>query len=260
MEARANQMLVRLEGVTKAFGRQVVLDRLDLDVRCGETLVIIGRSGTGKSVTIRHIVGLERPDSGRVVVFGNDLAGLGRRERDALRLRIGFLFQSAALLNWLTVEENVELPLLEHRRNLKRGERRDLVLEKLRVVDMQDARGKYPGEISGGMKKRAALARAIVLEPEIILYDEPTAGLDPVIASTINDLIRETAEKTGATQVVVTHDMESAYRVADRIAMLFQGRIIEEGGPAEIRASANPVVRQFVSGNTKGPITDGVTD
>jgi phospholipid/cholesterol/gamma-HCH transport system ATP-binding protein len=259
MEGRASDVPVRLEGVTKAFGSEVVLDRLDLDVRAGETLVIIGRSGTGKSVTIRHIVGLERPDSGRVVVFGNDLALLGRPGRDALRLRIGYLFQSAALLNWLTVEENVELPLLEHRRHMKRAERHDLVLEKLEVVDMQDARGKYPGEISGGMKKRAALARAIVLEPEIILYDEPTAGLDPVIASTINDLIRETAETTGATQVVVTHDMESAYRVADRIAMLFGGRIIEEGGPAEIRASANPVVRQFISGNTKGPITDGIS-
>lgn len=260
MDASDAAVPVRLEEVTKAFGRQVVLDRLSLDVPAGQTLVIIGRSGTGKSVAIRHVVGLERPDSGRVLVFGDDLALLGRRRRDALRLRIGYLFQSAALLNWLTVEENVELPLVEHRRHMTKAERMERVIEKLELVDMQDARRKYPGEISGGMKKRAALARATVLDPEIILYDEPTAGLDPVIASAINDLILETGKKTGATQVVVTHDMESAYRIADRIAMLFGGTIIEEGGPDEIRSSENPVVRQFVSGNTRGPITDGLAE
>lgn len=256
MTADSQETVVSLQGVVKAFNGHTVLAGVDLDVFKRETLVIIGRSGTGKSVTIRHIVGLESPDSGRVLVFGRDLARTSRREQASMRLRIGFLFQSGALLNWMSIEENVELPLLEHRRDLGRKARKDRVLEKLELVDMQDARHKYPAEVSGGMKKRAALARAIVLEPEIILYDEPTSGLDPVIASTINELILHTAEKLGGTQVVVTHDMESAYRVGDRIAMLYSGRIIAQGTPEEIRSSEDPVVRQFITGDTRGPIME----
>ena len=248
--------VVELREVSKAFGDQKVLDGLSLDVLARETLVIIGRSGTGKSVTIRHMVGLERPDSGQVLVFGKDLAALRKAEMARLRLTMGYLFQSGALLNWMTGEENGELPLLEHRRELSRKERQARVLEKLDLVEMRDARHKYPSEISGGMKKRAALARAIVLAPEIVLYDEPTSGLDPVIASTINELILSTAERLGTTQVVVTHDMESAYRVADRIAMLYGGKIIAVGSPDEIRRSEDPIVKQFVTGNTKGPLTE----
>jgi phospholipid/cholesterol/gamma-HCH transport system ATP-binding protein len=168
---------------------------------------------------------------------------------------MGYLFQSGALLNWMTIGENVELPLREHRRRMSAAEREEKVREKLDLDEMEPARHKYPAEVSGGMKKRAALARAIVLEPEIILYDEPTSGLDPVIANTINDLIVHTREVLGATQIVVTHDMESAYRIADRIAMLYEGKIIEAGSVEEIRSSKNPVVQQFITGNTKGPLS-----
>ena len=249
------EVVVELRGVMKSFGSQEVLRGLDLQVVKRETLVILGRSGSGKSVTIRHIVGLEEPDEGTVLVLGKDLSHIRKEEHKEIRLKMGYLFQSGALLNWLSIEENVELPLLEHRRNMSSSERRNLVREKLRLVEMEPAGKKYPAEISGGMKKRAALARAIVLDPEIILYDEPTSGLDPVIANTINELILHTAETLGTTQVVVTHDMESAYKIADRIAMLYKGKIIAEGTPDEIKRSGDPIVRQFITGSTKGPIT-----
>jgi phospholipid/cholesterol/gamma-HCH transport system ATP-binding protein len=249
--------LVELKQVRKLFGDQRVLDGVDLRVLPKETLVIIGKSGTGKSITLRHMVGLEQPDEGTVLVFGEDISRLDKRGLDRIRLRMGYLFQSGALLNWLTVEENVELPLLEHRRDLHRKARREKVHEKLELVQMQDARGKYPSEISGGMKKRAALARAVVLEPEIVLYDEPTSGLDPVIANAINDLILRTGETLETTQVVVTHDMESAYRIADRIAMLYRGRIVATGTPDEIRDSRDPIVHQFITGDSRGPMTEG---
>jgi phospholipid/cholesterol/gamma-HCH transport system ATP-binding protein len=250
-----NGVVVDFEGVVKSFGEEEVLRGLDLEVRAGETLVIIGKSGSGKSVTIRHIVGIEEPDAGKVRVFGRDISGLGKRELNRIRLRIGYLFQSGALLNWLTVAENVALPLLEHRRRLRAAERRKIVLEKLRLVEMENAADKYPAEISGGMKKRAAFARAVILDPEIILYDEPTAGLDPVIASTINDIIIRTAKTLHPTQIVVTHDMESANRIADRIAMLYGGKIIAVGTPEEIQASKDPVVQQFITGATEGPLS-----
>jgi len=247
-----------LEGVHKAFdGGPPVLAGLDLEVRRRETLVIIGRSGTGKSVMLKHIVGLLQPDRGRVRVFGTDLARVRAKEMLAIRLKIGYLFQSGALLNWLRVDENVALPLIEHRRGLRRAEVDSKVKEKLQLVEMESAAAKYPDEISGGMKKRAGLARAIVLEPEMILYDEPTSGLDPVMASTINDLVIQTREALGVAQVVVTHDMESAFRIADRIAMLYEGRIIAGGTPEEFRRSSDPVVQQFITGSSQGPITDG---
>ena len=251
----ANDVVVELRGVVKSFGAHRVLDGVDLTARKEETLVIIGKSGSGKSVTIKHIVGLEAPDAGEVRVFGKEIARLRRREREQMRLRVGYLFQSGALLNWMTIEENVELPLREHRRQLSATERRDKVVEKLRLVEMEGARSKYPAEVSGGMKKRAALARAIVLEPQIILYDEPTSGLDPVIASAINELIIQTRESLGATQIVVTHDMESAYRIADRIAMLYGGKIIAAGSVDEIRSTQDPIVQQFITGSTTGPLS-----
>jgi len=249
--------VIVLENLHKAFDGVPVLSGVDLRVRKGETLVIIGRSGTGKSVTLKHIIGLLTPDAGRVTVFGQDLSQLGQKELLGLRLRIGYLFQSGALLNWLTIAENVALPLREHRRDLSEEEIHRRVDEKLRLVDMLGARNKLPAEVSGGMKKRAGLARAIVMDPEIILYDEPTSGLDPVMAAAINDLVRRTQRATGATQVVVTHDMQSAYTIGDRIAMLYQGRIIALGTPEEIRESRDPVVRQFVRGEAEGPITQG---
>lgn len=252
---REQNPVVTLKGIHKSFGDFTVLQGVDLEIQCGETLVVIGRSGTGKSVTIRHIVGLLDPDQGTVSVFDQSYAKMSKRARKELSLRLGYLFQSGALLNWMTVAENVALPLLEHRHDVSPKERRERVYEKLRLVHMEDAGNKYPSEISGGMKKRAALARATVLDPEIILYDEPTSGLDPVIANTINELIIHTQEVLNATQVVVTHDMESAYKVGDRIAMLYKGKIIAVGTPQEIRTSENSIVQQFITGSTSGPMS-----
>ncbi|MBN1441402.1 MAG: ABC transporter ATP-binding protein [Planctomycetes bacterium] len=250
----AGSLPVELTGVHKSFGPHAVLRGVDLAVRRRETLVIIGRSGTGKSVALRHVVGLERPNRGEVRVFGHDIQKASRRQIHEIRSRTGFLFQSGALLNWMTIEENVALPLLEHNRRMPPDEVEDRVLAKLKLVGMESARRKLPAQISGGMKKRAALARATVLDPDLVLYDEPTSGLDPVIASTINELINRTREALGTTQIVVTHDMESAYSIADRIAMLCEGRIICLGTPQEIRSSDNPIVQQFIQGKTSGPL------
>ena len=246
-----------LEDVHKSFNGAPVLAGVTLSIEDGETLVIIGRSGTGKSVTLKHIIGLLAPDRGRVRVFGRDIATLSRRELLAMRLKIGYLFQGGALLNWLTVAENVALPLREHRHELQDSEIAEIVRQKLAIVEMLPAHDKYPSEISGGMQKRAGLARAIVMDPAIILYDEPTSGLDPVMASSINQLVRRTQQVTGATQLVVTHDMASAFSIADRIAMLYKGRIIAVGTPDEIKECADPVVAQFIRGDPAGPITNG---
>lgn len=246
--------MVELEDVTKSFGGFRVLHGVGFAVHPRETFVIIGRSGSGKSVTLRHMVGLTQPDAGTVRLFGNDMRHVGRRELAQLRLRLGFLFQTGALLNWMTIEDNVALPLVEHRKDLSSSEILDRVIEKLRLVGMESARSKLPSEISGGMKKRAALARATVLDPALVLYDEPTSGLDPVIASTINELINRTKDTFGTSQVVVTHDMESAYSIGDRIAMLYEGRIVAVGTPDEIQESPEEVVQQFIHGRTEGPL------
>ncbi len=252
--------VIELIDVHKNLSGLWVLRGVHLEVYPRETMVIIGRSGTGKSVTLRHIVGLMGPDQGEVRVLGKNLAGLSTRELEELRLRIGFLFQSGALINWFTIRENVALPLLEHRRHMKASEVEKRVLEKLRLVEMEGAVNKYPAQISGGMKKRGGLARAVILDPEVILYDEPTSGLDPVMAATINELVVHTRDALGVTQVVVTHDMESAYRIADRIAMLFDGKIIALGTPEEIKKHPDPIVQQFITGSSKGPITDKNND
>lgn len=246
MENPSPPAVVSIEKLKKTFDGKVVLAGLDLEVRARETVVILGPSGSGKSLTIRHIVKLETPDSGRVLLFGSDLATARGAELERLRLRVGYLFQSGALINWLTVEENAELPLLEHRPGMRAKERRARVMEKLELLGIAHAAGLYPSEISGGMKKRAALARAIMLEPELVLYDEPTSGLDPIVAETINELILDTAERLGTTQIVVTHDLESAFRVADRIALIHGGRILAQGEPAEIKDSSDPTVRRFL--------------
>jgi phospholipid/cholesterol/gamma-HCH transport system ATP-binding protein len=252
--------VVKLVGVYKSFGNFKVLDGVDLEIFPRETLVIIGQSGTGKSVTLRHIIGLLEPDGGKVEVFGRDLSTLNSKEIKELRRRIGYLFQSGALINWMTIEDNVALPLQERDPKLPATEVHKRVLEKLRLVNMENALHKFPSDISGGMKKRGGLARAIILEPEIILYDEPTSGLDPVIAATVDELVNHTRNTLGVTQVVVTHDMESAYRIADRIAMLYQGKIIAIGTPDEIRSHPDPLVQQFITGSSKGPITSGTEE
>lgn len=248
--------VIELVGVHKTLGGVEVLRGLDLQVFPRETLVIIGRSGSGKSVTLKHIVGLLAPDRGTVRVFGRDVGRASRKQLSAIRLRIGYLFQSGALINWLTVEENVALPLSEHRR-LPREEVSRRVRAALEQVELLEAASKYPSDISGGMKKRAGLARAIIMEPRVVLYDEPTAGLDPVMASSINLLVIRTRESLGVSQVVVTHDMESAFQIADRVAMLYRGRIIAGGTPEELKGSPDPIVQQFISGAPDGPITDG---
>lgn len=253
-----NDVMISLENVSKTLSGRKILDNVTLTVNRGETLVIIGRSGAGKSVTLKHIMGLMYPDAGRVKVTGVDITDFKPRQYYQVRNHIGVLFQGAALLNWMTVGENVALPLKEHTR-MKPKDILAKVQEKLAMVELSDAEHKYPSKISGGMAKRVGLARAIIRDPNIILYDEPTSGLDPVMSNTINDLINKMRAELQAASIVVTHDMSSAYRIADRIAMLYQGKIIQEGTPDEIRNTKNEYVRQFIEGRTHGPLTDPIS-
>ncbi|RPH47025.1 MAG: ABC transporter ATP-binding protein [Planctomycetota bacterium] len=245
---------IELCDLTKTLSGRTVLDGVSLAVQKGETMSVIGGSGAGKSVTLKHIVGLMKPDRGCVKVDGVDVTNTNHGSLEAARRKIGFCFQGSALLNSLSVFENVALPLREHERP-DEAEIRRRVDEKLALVGLTDAGQKLPSEISGGMKKRVGLARAIIRNPEIILYDEPTAGLDPVMGSTINDLILDMQKKLGVTSVLVTHDMSSAFRVSTRIAMLLKGRIVKVGTPAEFRASDDPLVKQFIYGESEGPLT-----
>jgi len=230
-----------------------VLINLNLEVYRGETVVIIGRSGCGKSVLLKSIMGLIKPDSGKIEIMGKDIGKVSERELDEVRKKMGVVFQSSALLNSLTVEENIALPLLEHT-SLSREEIFKKVREKLHLVGLKEVEGLYPEDLSGGMKKRVGIARALIMDPEIVLYDEPTTGLDPIMASAINRLIISLKEKIKTTSIVVTHDMKSAYLVGDRIGMLYQGKIIQMGKPEEIQNTQDPVVRQFITGSDQGPI------
>lgn len=239
--------MITIEGIHKSFGSQKVLKGYSLQVEKGETFVVLGRSGIGKSVTLKHIVGLLKPDSGRVILDGADITHAGPSELYRIRKKVAYLFQSGALINWLTVGDNVELPLRE-RSNLPPREIRAKAMELLEEVEMAHAFHKLPADISGGMKKRAALARVLMTNPEIILWDEPTAGLDPVMAKNIGRLIRKVQKGHGITSIVVTHDLDLAYHVADRIGMHHDGRIIETGTPDEFRKSQNRVVSAFLQG------------
>ena len=239
--------MIRFENLHKAFGGKPVLAGLTLDVRDGETLVIIGYSGTGKSVALKHVVGLLHPDAGDVMVDGRAVSTLDRAGLSALRREIGYVFQFAALFDSMTVFDNVALGL--RRRTLGEDEIAERVSEALALVDLTGAGERYPAELSGGMRKRVGIARAIALRPRYILYDEPTTGLDPVTAAVIDQLIVRTREHLGVTGLVVTHDMRSAYTVGDRIAMLYEGRIRQVGTVAEIQATDDPVVRQFIEGH-----------
>jgi phospholipid/cholesterol/gamma-HCH transport system ATP-binding protein len=247
--------MIRIRGLSKRFGANQVLDGLDLDVERGETMVVIGGSGTGKSVLLKHVIGLLRPDAGQVVVDGVAVGSLRGHELKEFRKEFGMLFQGAALFDSLTVLDNVAFALREHQR-LTEEQIREIVRAKLALVGLRDVERRWPAELSGGMKKRVALARALAMEPKILLYDEPTTGLDPIRADAINDLIVELRDRLRVTGVAITHDMTSAYKIADRIAMLYKGRIIAVGTPEEIRSSADPVVRQFITGSARGPITD----
>ena len=245
--------LIELIDVHKSFGDKEVLCGLDLAIERGETFCIIGRNGIGKTVTFKHVLGLLKPDRGRVIIDGNDITHAGEAELIRVREKFGMVFQGSALLAWLTIGENVALPLRECTR-MSRKEIQRTVDEKLDIMGMRHASHLYPAECSGGMKKRAGVARAIVRDPEIILYDEPTGGLDPIMSSTVDALIIELRQKLHITSIVVTHDMPSAYNVADRIGMLHDGRIIQIGTPAQIRESASPIVRQFVEGRVRPPV------
>ncbi len=245
--------MIEIVNVNKSFNGKSVLDSVSLHIEKGETFVIIGQSGVGKTTILRHIAGFFDPDTGDVFIEGVKMNGASARRKAKLREKMGFLFQSGALINWLNVRENVALPLVEHKLGT-RSEIYETVNEKLRLLQLSDAAEKMPADISGGMKKRVGLARAIVRNPEIILYDEPTSGLDPVMSARINDLIVRMQRELEVTSVVVTHDMSSAYNIADRIAMLYNGKIIVCGTPDEIRESADPIVKQFVEGEVRGPI------
>lgn len=239
--------LIRCVDLHKSFNGLRVLEGLHLEVFRGETLVIIGESGCGKSVLLKHLIGLLKPDRGHVYFAGTDITTLSERDLIPIRTRFGMLFQGSALFDSLSVGENVAFPLREHRR-LPEAEIRRIVAEKLAVVGLEGIEEKMPSELSGGMQKRVALARAIALDPEVILYDEPTTGLDPLHADDINDLIIHTQRTVQATTIIVTHDIVSACRVADRIVMLHRGRIIAGGTPEEILDSPVPEVRHFIRG------------
>ena len=238
--------MIQFEDLHKAFGDKQVLAGLTLEVRDRETMVIIGYSGTGKSVALKHIVGLLHPDAGDVFVDGLGVSTLERAGLNALRRDIGYVFQFAALFDSMTVAENVALGL--RRRQLGEEEIGERVAEALALVDLTGSGERYPAELSGGMRKRVGIARAIALRPRYILYDEPTTGLDPVTSAVIDRLMVRARERLGVTGIVVTHDMRSAYTVGDRIAMLYEGRIRQVGSVEEIQASEDPVVRQFVEG------------
>ena len=249
--------MIEIKKLCKSFNGHLVLDDLDLTIQTGDTTVIIGRSGCGKSVLLKHIIGILKPDSGQVLIDGRDVAKMEAKELGDLRMRIGLLFQGAALFDSLTVLENVGFGMIEHT-GAKREDIEHRVRECLTLVGLKDIEDKKPAELSGGMKKRVGLARAICLRPKIMLYDEPTTGVDPIMGDSINDLIVELHNKLKVTSVAVTHDMTSAYKIADKIAMLYNGKIIAVGTPDEIRNTKDPIVRQFITGTGKGPITEGI--
>ena len=255
----ANSYIAELREVTKRFEEKTVLDHVSLKVRSQERLVILGQSGSGKSTILRLMLGILMPDEGSVFFKQFEITRLPTRKLQRIRRHIGMVYQYSALLSSRTVRDNVALPL-EELTDKSREEIDKIVDEKLELVGMKDSKNLMPSELSGGMKKRVSLARALVLEPELILFDEPVAGLDPVMASVIDELVINLSEKSKVTCVIVTHEMDSAFRIATRMAMLYHGKIIEEGTPEEMKKSRNPVVSQFLTGSTEGPILEETKD
>lgn len=245
--------MIKISDLKKQFGRKKVLDGVDLDIEKGKITVIIGRSGEGKSVLIKHIIGLLRPDGGQIFLDGQEISSMGERDWGEVRKRFGMLFQGAALFDSMTVGENVGFPLKEHT-DLADEDIMKVVGEKLRRVGLVGVEHMMPAELSGGMKKRVGLARAIVMDPEIVLFDEPTTGLDPIMSDSIADLVLDTQRSLQTTYILITHDIPFTYKIADKIAMLHEGRIIEQGTVEEMKKNANPVVRQFLEGRAEGPI------
>src|SRR5205809_1572644 len=249
----ANSYIAELREVTKRFEEKTVLDHVSLRVRSQERLVIMGQSGSGKSTILRLILGILSPNAGSIFFKQFEITRLKRRKLQQVRRHIGMVYQYSALLSSRNVRDNVALPL-EELTDKSREEINKIVDEKLDLVGMKEAKNLMPSELSGGMKKRVSPARALVLEPELILFDEPVAGLDPVIASVIDELIINLTEKSKVTSIIVTHEMDSAFRIGTRMAMLYQGKIIEDAEPEKFKQSQNPVVAQFLSGSTEGPI------
>ncbi|MBI3315553.1 MAG: ABC transporter ATP-binding protein [Candidatus Omnitrophica bacterium] len=250
----AGEAVIRVKDLVKNYGGRRILDGISLDIYEGETLVVMGGSGCGKSTFLRHLIGSLRPDSGEVWMFGKNIAEASEEAMEGIRKKFGMLFQSGALFDSMTVGENVALPLREHAK-LDESIVRIIVKMKLELVGLRGFENLMPSQLSGGMKKRVGLARAIVMDPKIVFYDEPTAGLDPVMTGVVDKLTMDLTKKLQITSVVVTHDMNSVFRIADRIVMLHQGRIVEIGTPAQIRNSKNPLIQQFITGEAEGPIS-----
>ena len=240
--------LIEVRNLTKKFGKKLVLDNISLSIEKGKTTVIIGPSGCGKTVLIKHFIVLQRPTSGEVYFKGQRVDNLGERELYGVRTHFGYLFQEGALFDSITIAENIMFPIRQHYKGVKWREVEDVVKAKLAMVGLDGFQNYYPANLSGGQRKRAALARAVALNPEVLLYDEPTTGLDPIRSDIINELVLKFERELGVTTVVVTHDMKSAYKVADRIVMLHNGRIIADGDADHIRNHPHPTVQQFING------------
>ena len=247
--------MIEIINLCKSFEDHMVLNNVNLDIRKGETMVIIGRSGCGKSVLLKHIIGIMKADSGQVMIDGSDVTRMSQKQLKDFRMKFGMLFQGVALFDSLSVGENVGFALIEHT-EMTLNEIDKRVGECLAHVGLYGIEHLKPSELSGGMRKRVGLARAIAVNPQIIMYDEPTTGLDPIMADAINDLIVDLHDKLNVTSIAVTHDMVSAYKIADRIAMLYGGNIIAVGTPDEIKDTKNPIVKQFITGAAAGPITE----
>ncbi len=238
--------MIEIKNLHKNFGEKQVLTGVDLTINEGETLVIVGRSGCGKSVMLKHIVGLLHPDGGTVIVEGKNIHSLSEKELYEIRLNFGFLFQGAALFDSMTVEENVSLPLVESKNNFSIDEMKKSVAEKLEMVGLPRIEKLKPSELSGGMRKRVGLARALITNPKYILYDEPTTGLDPIMSDSIDDLIKDLANRLSVTSIVVTHDMFSVKNVADRVAMMHEGKVYFTGKPEELLNSSDKTIYEFI--------------
>lgn len=245
--------MIKIINLRKSFGDKKVLDGVDLEIEKGKITVIIGRSGEGKSVLIKHIIGLLKPDSGQILLDDQDITAMSERDFHEVLKRFGMLFQGAALFDSMTVAENVGFALKEHT-DMNDEDILKVVTERLRRVGLVNVEKMMPSELSGGMKKRVGLARAIVMDPEIVLFDEPTTGLDPIMSDSVADLVLETQRALKTTYILITHDIPFSYKIADKIAMLHEGRIIEQGTVEDLKASTNPIIRQFLEGRAQGPI------
>jgi phospholipid/cholesterol/gamma-HCH transport system ATP-binding protein len=243
----ASQPMIQIVDLHKSFGSNEVLSGITLDVPAGSTLVILGGSGSGKTVLMKHMIGLLKPDSGRVIVDGEDIVPLGPEGLERMRRKFGMVFQAAALFDSMNVFENVSFPLREHRKDLSEEQIRALVKEKLGIVGLKNVEERFPADLSGGMRKRVGLARAIVLDPKIVLYDEPTTGLDPITTDYVDEMILDAKKELGVTSVVISHDIASAFKVADNIAFLYQGHIVDQGHPSKLRHSEHPALKVFLS-------------